>query len=547
MITDSRGASNLLTRGSLWSFNDQLRDEFPPGPRSIFGCLQRALQYNELKIDQILLDWNEPTDSSYDWLQVARTLHHIRTVATENLGEPVTHAILAVPAHTTDADRQAFNDLAKRIGLTILRVRDAPHAACFAHELDKRGGELNVTVVDVGAEALRVSVLSIDDGVFETLGESYNKTLGGDAYNERILNWLVGIDGPAGQMRRQLQEAEVIKYAMSKSPTLIRSKRYPIGEAFEAVAHDLLHESPAFIERVLRSAGINKTNVESLVITGGSSKIPQVPAMIESYFGKKSIVLKYGEPEEAAARGAAILGGILGGPMWDDDAYIVNYTTIPLGVETGGGIFQEVVPRNAIIPARFSKEFKVSKLQRPDQPVKIRAYAGMHALVKDNLLLGELEIPQADPGSNFTVRMYWNDDDTMGFVVYNSSSMIAEAEISPENSGRITWDRVDPVFKNFERAAATEAGGTPDAKAQVEVLQQYIKSVRASLVLDQSGRAKREELEFISETVKWVIATESELSLEDVNEKLGQARAVVEEGQDGLPAVGYQRAVVQYL
>ncbi|KAG9085088.1 ATPase with role in protein import into the ER [Ceratobasidium sp. 370] len=546
MITDSRGVSHILTRGSRWSFNNQSRDEFPPEPRGILGFCQRALKHNELTLDQPL-DWNEPTDSSYNWLPVAQTLRHIRAIASENLGESVTHAVLTVPAYTTDTDRQAFKDVANRIGLTILRVTDASKAACFAHGLDKRGGESNVTVVDVGAEALRVSVLNIDDGVYEMLGESHSNTLGGDAYNERILDWLVGIDGPAGQMRRQLEETEMIKEAMSKSRTLIWSKKYPIKEAFEAAAYDLLHESPAFIERVLKLAGVNKTDIESLVITGGSSKIPQVQAMVESYFGMKSMVLRPGEPEEAAARGAAVLGDILN---WGDDHdctldFAMNFTMIPLGIETSGGLFQEVIPRNSFIPARYSKQLHLPRRPRPDQSIKIRAFAGMRNLVKGNILLGELELPLTELGSNLNLTMFWNEDDSMGFAVHTSSRMV-EVAIPPEISSQITWDMVDTMFDDIRSATTVEAGGTLEAKAQVKVLQQYITSAQASLVLDQPGQEKREELEFINDTLNWMIATDSEFSLEDVNEKSGQARAVVEEGWDGLPVL-YKRVVASYL
>ncbi|KAG8709577.1 hypothetical protein FRC08_018260 [Ceratobasidium sp. 394] len=131
--------------------------------------------------------------------------------------------------------------------------------------------------------------------------------------------------------------------------------------------------------------------------------------------------------------------------------------------------------------------------------------------------------------------MYWNEDDSMGFAVYNSSGIIAEAGIPSENRDRIYWDMLDTLFKDSERAETVEAGGTPEAKAQVEVLQRYITTAQANLVLDQLGLEKREELEFIKETMDWIVQTESEFSLQDVDEMLGRARAIVQEGQDGLP------------
>ncbi|KAG8710130.1 hypothetical protein FRC08_017576 [Ceratobasidium sp. 394] len=131
--------------------------------------------------------------------------------------------------------------------------------------------------------------------------------------------------------------------------------------------------------------------------------------------------------------------------------------------------------------------------------------------------------------------MYWNEDDSMGFAVYNSSGIIAEAGIPSENKDRIYWDMLDTMFKDSERAETVEAGGTLEAKAQVEVLQRYITTAQANLVLDRLGLEKREELEFIKETMNWIVQTESGFSLQDVDEKLGRARAVMQEGQDGLP------------
>ncbi|KAG8743543.1 ATPase with role in protein import into the ER [Ceratobasidium sp. 414] len=542
MITDSRGESNILTRGSLWSFHDQLRDtsDFPKGQP---GGSQRAPENDSLGFDQIP-DWNKPADSPYDWLQVARTLHHLRTIASENLGEPVTHAVLAVPAHTTDLDRQTFKDVAKRVGLTTRRVVNAPTAACSAHGLHKdpegESRELVAVVVDVGAEALRVAVLNVEEGIFEMLGESHNETLGGDAYNERILSRLVGTDDPADQIRGYLEETERIKYAVSKPHSIIGGEESSLKSIFESATQDLFHETPVFIERALESSGVNKTRVDRLIITGGSSRIPQVQDMIESYFGKKPLVLEDGEPEEAVARGAAIVGDTLSKPI--ENLYVTDFTVIPLGIETSGGCFQEIILRNALIPAHRSKEFKVSERQRPDQPVKIRAFAGMRKLVEGNLLLSELELPHTGPGSNVTVTMYWNDDGSMGFGAHNSSGTTAEAEISPANQPRITLDIINPMFDDLENATAMAAGGTLDAKVQIEVLRKYIMSAQASLGLDQPGREKQEELELIGETMNRMIESGSEFSLQDVDEKLGRARAIVEEGQDGLP-VQCQRIV----
>ncbi|KAG9085089.1 ATPase with role in protein import into the ER [Ceratobasidium sp. 370] len=540
MITDSRGVSNILKRGSLWSFNDQLRDDFQFEPRGPPVGPERDFGQNGVGFDQTP-DWNtRTTDLSNDWLQVAQTLHHIRTIASESLGEPVTHAVLAVPTNVTDLDRQTLKDVAGRIGLTILRIANAPMAACSAHGLheDCEAGSrvLVVAVVDVGADALRVTVLSVEEGVFEILGESADKTLGGDAYNERILGVLVGTDNPADQTRRHLEETERVKYAMSKPVTTNGSEEPSSRCIFESAAQDLFHKTPVFIERALELSGANKTRIDRLIITGGSSRIPQVQDMIEACFDRKPLVLEDGQPEQAAARGAAIVGDILSRPRWNSESLcLAMFTTIPLGIETSGGLFQEIIPRNTVVPARRSKEFQVFKHQGLDKPVKIRGFAGMRKLVKDNMPLGELELPHAGPGSSVTVTMYWDDDDSVGFEV--NASMTAEGGISPENRSRITLDVINPMFDAFERATTVEAGGTFQAKVQVELLQQYIKGAQASLGLDRPGREKREELEYISETVNRMVESASEFSLQDVDEKLGRARAVMEEGQDGLPVL----------
>ncbi|KAG9082781.1 ATPase with role in protein import into the ER, partial [Ceratobasidium sp. 392] len=306
---------------------------------------------------------------------------------------------------------------------------DAPNAACKAYDLDKDPEavlrELVVAVVDIGAESLRVSIINVDDGVFEALGESHNRTLGGDSYNREILEWLVGTDDPGRLIGRYLEETERIKYAMSQPSSITKFEGHEarmLRDAFDKLTRGLVNESITFLDRALESAGVNETGVDRLMITGGSSKIPQVRAKIESYFGRKSMVLRYGEPDEAAARGAAMVGAMISEESASGDQLCsMSFLMVPVGIESSGGTYQEIIPRTELVPARRSMEFYISKHQPLDQPVEIRAFAGMRKLVRYNMLLGELVIPQMDPGLNFTITMYWNEDDSRGLIVHNSS------------------------------------------------------------------------------------------------------------------------------
>ncbi|KAG8787957.1 ATPase with role in protein import into the ER [Ceratobasidium sp. 428] len=554
MITDSRGMSNIPTWGSYWSFNNYPRGEweFRDGPEEICKPSQCARRMDGLKLDVETQGYDQlGVDPLYDGLQVSETLYHIQAVASERLGEPVTHAILVVPAYTTDADRQMFKNMGESVGLKVLRVLDAPNAASRAYDLDRDPEcflrELIVAVVDVGADALRVSVISVDDGVFETLGESHDRALGGDAYNKAIWEWLAGAKEPRRFIGRYLEETERIKYMMSKPLFLNSSKGYEellLRDAFERTTSHLVKNSIALVERVLESAKANRTSVDRLVITGGSSKIRRLRSAIESYFDKKPLVLKVGELEDAAVRGAAMLGGILNGLQESDDNICsMSYAMISLGIETSGGMFQEIIPRVDMIPSRRSKMFYVSNHQRPDQPVKIRAFAGMTKLVKDNIFLDELKLTGLEPGLNFTVTMYWNEDDSKGLIVHNSTGIIASTD---RLHAHLDSDMISVMGENYERATAWEVGGTLEAQEKVETLKRYIAEAQSSLVLDQLGRQKHDELQFISETMDWIMRAEYELSLDDVNEKFGQARAIVAGGLDGLP-ISSERVYGPYL
>ncbi|KAG8725013.1 ATPase with role in protein import into the ER [Ceratobasidium sp. 395] len=544
MITGDRGASNIPTWGSYWSFNDYPREEFHSVFEGLCKPSQCARRVNGLKLDVETPGYHRlGIDPCYNGLQVSETLQHIQNIASEHLGEPVTHAILVVPAYTTDADQQMFKSMGKSVGLEILRVIEAPNAACIGYNLDRDPEcflrELIVAVVDVGADALRVSVISVDDGVFETLGESHDRTLGGDSYNKVVLEWLAGAEEPRRFIGRYLEETERIKYTMSQPLFLNSSKGYEelvLRDTFERTTSHLIKDSIALVERVLESANKSKTDVDRLILTGGSSKIFRLRSEIESYFDKKPMVLKEGELEEAAVRGAAMLGGILNGSWESDDSICsMSYAMIPLGIETSGGMFQEITLRADMIPARRSKQFYVSNHQRPDQPVKIRAFAGLAKLVKDNIFLGELKVSGLEPGSNFTITMYWNEDDSKGLIVHNSTGITASSNGLLQSGSRLDQDMISVMVENYDRATAWDVGGTLEAQEKVETLKRYIAEAQSGLVLDQLGRQKYDELQFIGETMDWMMRAEYELSLDDVNEKLGQARAVMAEGLDGLP------------
>jgi endoplasmic reticulum chaperone BiP len=317
-------------------------------------------------------------------------LTKMKETAEAYLGQKVTHAVVTVPACESkqynsrtlflinclldfnDAQRQATKDAGTIAGLNVLRIINEPTAAAIAYGLNKKKGESQIIVYDLGGGTFNVSLLSIDDGVFEVLATAGDTHLGGEDFDNRVMDHLIknykkktGTDvsknlRALGKLKREVEKAkrtlssqQSVKIEIESfedgndfSETLTRAK-------FEELNVDLFRQTLKPVEQVLKDANVKKEDVDEVVLVGGSTRIPKVQQLLKDYFGKEPS--KGINPDEAVAYGAAVQGAILAGDEGTHDMVLVDVNPLTLGIETTGGVFTKLIPRNTVIPTRKSQ------------------------------------------------------------------------------------------------------------------------------------------------------------------------------------------------
>lgn len=302
----------------------------------------------------------------------AMVLGKMKETAEAYLGRSVTHAVVTVPAYFNDAQRQATKDAGTIAGLQVLRIINEPTAAAIAYGLDKKGGESQIIVYDLGGGTFDVSLLSIDDGVFEVLATAGDTHLGGEDFDNRVIDFLVkqykkktGTDVTSnlralGKLKREVEKAK--RTLSSQQSTRIEIEAFENGNdfsetltraKFEELNMDLFRKTMKPVEQVLKDANLKKEDIDEIVLVGGSTRIPKVQQLLKEYFGKEPS--KGINPDEAVAYGAAVQGGILAGDESLGDVVLVDVNALTLGIETTGGVMTKIIPRNTVIPTRKSQ------------------------------------------------------------------------------------------------------------------------------------------------------------------------------------------------
>ena len=415
----------------------------------------------------------------------AMILRKLADDASSYLGEKVTSAVITVPAYFNDSQRQATKDAGKIAGLDVLRIVNEPTAAALAYGLEKDKSE-KVLVFDLGGGTFDVSILEIGDGVHEVLSTSGDTHLGGDDFDEKVMNWICdefkkteGIDlrGDKQAMQRIKEAAEKAKCELSSVVETNINLPFITADAngpkhldlsltrakFEDLCHDLLERCKKPVEQAIQDAGISKGDIDEVVLVGGSSRIPAVQQLVKDYTGKEPN--QSVNPDEVVAVGAAIQAGVLAGEV--NDIVLLDVTPLTLGIETLGGVMTPLVPRNTTIPVSKSQVF--STAENNQTAVDIQVLQGERPMARDNKSLGMFRLEGIAPAMRGVPQIEVTFDiDANGIVNVSAKDKATnkEQKITITNSSNLSEEDIDKMVKEAEANAAEDKQKKEEAEVK---------------------------------------------------------------------------------